>query len=209
MQPQQVYDILQLHVPGAAVSYCWALWTNTPFLLKLTKSRRTKIGDFTSRHYQSKPRITLNHDLNPYMFLITYIHEVAHLVVYKKYGVRVDPHGEEWKNAFQQLMQPLLLKEDVFPDEILHELRRHMIQPKASSSADAQLSQVLRKYDKHADQFIILEGLPEGSIFKFHGRYFKKGKLRRTRIICKELKSKRDYLVPSDALVTDVQLSLL
>lgn len=208
MTVQQVHAILQTHVPPAAVEYCLQLWKESPFDLKITRSRNTKVGDFTSKGSKSRPRITLNNDLNPYLFLQTYVHEVAHLRVYLKLGNRVDPHGEEWKTAFTDLMIPVMW-EGIFPDEVLHELRRHMINPKASSFADPKLIEAFRKFDKHAGSFILLSQLPEGSIFQFHGRYFKKGKLKRTRIVCQELKSKRNYLVPADALVNNVQLSLL
>jgi len=208
MNAEFVSKILRDHVPSAAVPYCFQLWRESPFELKITRSRNTKVGDFTSKGSKSHPRITLNDDLNPYLFLQTYVHEVAHLRVYLRLGNRVDPHGEEWKSTFTDLMIPLLW-ETVFPEEVLDALRRHMINPKASSFADPKLIEVLRKYDKNASKFIVLSDLPEGSIFQFQGRYFKKGKLRRTRIICAEMKSKRSYLVPADALVHNVQLSLL
>ncbi|HEY3403047.1 MAG TPA: SprT-like domain-containing protein [Ohtaekwangia sp.] len=208
MKLNTVQDILQTHVPPSAVEYCLNLWKASPFELKITRSRQTKVGDFTSRRTRNHPRITLNHDLNPYLFLVTYIHEVAHLYVYLKFGNRVDPHGEEWKTSFTELMLPLLW-ESVFPEEILHELRRHMINPKASSFADTSLTLAFRKFDKNRDAFAILSEIPEGSIFLFQGRYFKKGKLRRTRVLCRELNTKRDYLVPADAQVSNVQFSLL
>jgi SprT protein len=208
MNANQILSTLQTHVPVHAVEYCLHLWRESPFELKVTRSRNTKVGDFTSKGSKTHPRITLNNDLNPYLFLQTYVHEVAHLRVYLRLGNRVDPHGEEWKSTFTDLMIPLMW-DHIFPEEVLHELRRHMINPKASSFADPRLIEAFRKFDKNASQYIVLTHLPEGSIFQFQGRYFKKGKLRRTRIICQELKSKRNYLVPSDALVNNVQLSLL
>lgn len=208
MRSDQVLAILQSHVPPASVEYCFQLWKSNPFELKLTQSRQTKVGDFTSRRTRSHPRITLNNDLNPYTFLLTYIHEVAHLHVYLSLGSRVEPHGEEWKTTFTDLMIPLLW-ESVFPEEILHELRRHMINPRASSFADTTLTRALQKFDKNAGKFSVLSDLPEGSVFHLNGKYFRKGKLRRTRVLCREVNSKRDYLVPADALVSNVQLSLL
>jgi SprT protein len=207
MTSERVFTILQTHVPASALDYCFTLWKQSPFELKITKSRQTKVGDFTSRRTKNHPRITLNNDLNQFLFLVTYVHEVAHLRVYLEYGNKVDPHGDQWKSTFTDLMVPLLW-ESVFPEQILHELRRHMINPKASSFADTTLTQAFRKFDRNGSQ-IELSQVPEGSIFRLQDKYFKKGKLRRTRILCRELQSKRDYLVPADALVTDVQLSLL
>jgi SprT protein len=208
MNEDKVYQILQNHIPDPALPYCFALWRSSPFELKVTRNRQTKVGDFTSSRSISRPRITLNKDLNPYLFLVTYVHEVAHLYVFLKHGHRVDPHGDEWKNAFKQLMEPMLHKH-IFPDEILHELNRHMVNPKASSFADADLTRALRSFDKNAAQYTALSDIPEGSIFLFQGRYFVKGKLKRTRVLCSEVKSKRKYLVPAEVLVSDVQLSLL
>src|SRR5688572_4495594 len=155
MNAEKVHQTLHQHVPDQACPYCFSLWNNSPFELKLTRSRQSKVGDFTSSKSIRNPRITLNKDLNPYLFLVTYIHEVAHLHVFLRYGNRVDPHGEEWKNAFKHLMDPVLKKE-VFPEQILHQLSRHMVNPKASSFADAELTRALRSFDKNATQYTAL-----------------------------------------------------
>jgi SprT protein len=208
MNEEKVYLTLQRHVPETSLDYCFALWRSSPFELKITRTRQSKVGDFTSRRDIKHPRITLNHDLNPYLFLVTYIHEVAHLYVFLKHGNRIDPHGDEWKNAFKHLMSPIL-KDSVFPHQILHLLQSHMANPKASSFADADLTKAFRLFDKNAGQFACLSDLPEGSVFEFQHRFFKKGKLKRTRIVCREIKSKRNYLIPAEVLVSNVQLSLL
>lgn len=208
MQPDKIFSTLQEHVPASALPYCYQLWSETPFQFKITRTRQTKVGDFTSRNSGAHPRITLNHELNPYLFVITYIHEVAHLRVFLRHGNRVEPHGEEWKTAFRVLMHPVM-NQKVFPGDVLMELQRHMASPKASSFADTELTRILRRYDKHADQYATLSDIAEGSIFRFQGKFFKKGKIRRTRVLCHEVKTKRHYLVPADVLVSNVQLSLL
>lgn len=208
MTPEKIHAILHAHVPAPALQYCFQLWCETPFLLKVTRTRQTKVGDFTSRRNIAHPRITINHELNPYLFAITYIHEVAHLRVHLRYGNRVDPHGEEWKTSFRLLMQPVM-HTSIFPEDVFAELHRHMANPKASSFADTELTKTLRRYDKDAGQYATLSDIPEGSVFRFQGRFFKKGKIRRTRVLCHEVKTKRHYLVPADVLVSGVQLTLL
>jgi SprT protein len=208
MNEEKIYLTLKQHVPEPALDYCFALWKNNPFELKTTKTRQSKVGDFTGRKDTRYQKITLNHDLNPYLFLMTYIHEVAHLHVYVRMGNKVDPHGDEWKRTFQNLFTPLLAQE-VFPEPLLLELLKHMGNPKASSFADSDLTKAFRSYDKNAEQHICLSDLPEGSTFQFQKRYFKKGKLKRTRIVCREVNSKRNYLIPADVLVNNVQLTLL
>lgn len=205
MKEPEVRALLGNQVPAATLDYVFKLWLEAPFVLKVTRSRSSKVGDFTGCRNSNRHRITVNRDLNPYLFLLTYIHEVAHLRVYLHYGNRVDPHGIEWKSAFRNLLSPVM---EHFPAEIRHRLALHMTNPKASSFADRELTIALRAYDPGAPNHTMVGDLPEGSVFKLQGKYFKKGKLRRTRILCREVRSKRQYLVPAEALVSEVQLSL-
>lgn len=165
------------------------------------------MGDFTC--YPGKvPIITVNHDLDPFLFLITYIHEVAHLDVHLKYGTRIESHGKEWKFAFQQLMEPVL-NEDIFPEKLLLGLKKHLRNPKASTFSDAKFTKLLRAHDVRQKDVVLLSDLSEGSVFGYHGKWFKKGKLRRTRVECRELKTRNTYLMPADVPITMAQLSLL
>jgi hypothetical protein len=200
-------QMLQGRVPEPSLAYCLQLWADTPFRFKLRKSRQTKVGDFSCRP-GAVPQITVNDDLHPYTFLITYIHEVAHLHVYRVFGHRVEAHGAEWKKRFQQLMEPVM-HEGVFPARLLEGLRTHMADPMASTFSDPAITRLLRSYDQRASQLTLLSDIPEGSIFSLNGRWFRKGKVRRTRVLCKEVHSKRNYLVPVDVPVQNVQLSLL
>ncbi|MDH4058932.1 MAG: transcription elongation protein SprT [Cyclobacteriaceae bacterium] len=206
MTEEKVTKILSQHVPQKAIEYCLSLWKENAFHLKITRSRNSKTGDFFCAASQVTPRISINNDLNPYLFLITYVHEVAHLHVHKR-NRRATPHGKEWKLCFQQLMLPLLTPE-LFPEPVFSLLHKHMQQPKASSFADAALTKALRLFDPHAEGMITVSELPEGSHFMIRGKQFKKGELRRTRFLCHEIKSKRKYLVPAEALVSEVQLHL-
>jgi hypothetical protein len=206
MELKKIEEILTRHVPASAVEYCTRLWQDLPFHFKLRKSRQSKVGDFTCRTGHT-PQITVNHDLHPYLFLMTYVHEVAHHRVHQQYGHRAEAHGTEWKKNFQELMSPLLTGE-IFPEPLLSGLIKHMSAPKASSFADAELTQLFRAAGGRADE-VLLSHIPEGSIFHLQGRWFKKGKLRRTRVLCREVKSKRQYLVPLDAVISEAQLSLL
>jgi SprT protein len=203
----KVREVLRLHVPLQAVEYCFQLWYQNPFDFHLRKKRLSKAGDFTCHHGRT-PRITVNHDLSDHEFLITYVHEVAHLHVHKQFGFRAEPHGNEWKKSFQQLLSPLLTIE-IFPEPVLSSLREHMVNPKASTYSDSALTKLLRSIDPRIKSITLLSELPEGSLFDFQGRWFKKGKTKRTRVLCLEIKSKRQYLVPADAPIGSAQLTLL
>jgi SprT protein len=207
MTVEKIKLILDRHVPAVAVGYCLDLWHHYNFDFRLRNSRVTKIGDFTFRPGQV-PRITVNRDLSHYLFLITYLHEVAHLEVHRQFGHRVEAHGREWKKIFIQILEPVLA-ESFFPEDVLQALRRHMIDPRATTFSDPELMHVLRRYDPRADALTFLADIPEGSVFGIRGRWFKKGITKRTRALCQEVKSKRKYFVPLDAPVENVQLSFL
>jgi hypothetical protein len=207
MDLEKIKLILIQHVPAEAVNYCTTLWQEFPFNFKLRKSRLSKVGDFTCRSGQS-PQITVNRDLHPFLFLMTYVHEVAHLRVHRALGFKAEAHGEEWKSTFQTLMAPMLISE-IFPEPLLTGLKRHMVSPKASSFSDTELTQMFRSLNEREKSAVLLSQIPEGSIFHLHGRWFKKGKLKRTRVLCREVKTKRQYLVPIDIPVSNAQLALL
>src|SRR6516165_1103928 len=102
MDLKKLQEILLQHVPAAAVSYCTGLWQELPFDFKLRKSRQSKVGDFTCKTDRT-PQITVNKDLHPYLFLMTYVHEVAHVRVHQLFGFKAEAHGVEWQQTFQQL----------------------------------------------------------------------------------------------------------
>jgi hypothetical protein len=184
------------HLPPAAIPYCVTIWKDQPFHFKITSSRKTKLGDFRYRKDQKFQTITLNSDLNQYQFLLTFIHEVAHLHAFKKFGFSINPHGREWKSTFQQMMFPFL-KEDFFPLDILIPLKKHMRNPKASSAADLFLMKEMSKYDlnnKMMDQ-VFLSDLKPGTRFIISGRKFEKAETRRTRVVCVEINSGKKFLI--------------
>ena len=207
MTSEKIQHILAQHVNPPAIPYCIMLWKNNPFHLKISRTRHTKAGDFFCSRATDKTRITINKELNPYLFLMTYIHEVAHLHVFRNYSSKIDPHGREWKTNFQQLMKPVLTTA-YFPDEILTVLKKHMLNPKASSFSDASLTKAFRLFDPHLQESVTVGELVDGARFVLRGKYFVKGPMRRTRCLCEEVKSKRKYLVPAEALVSEVQLTM-
>lgn len=197
---QQLYDILKDHVPDNAVHYCLDLWMSIPFHFKVKGKRTTKLGDYRYDRRNGAHSITVNMDLNKYSFLITYIHEVAHLLTTERNGRNVPPHGSEWRVNFRELMQPVL-SELVFPKDILAPLKKHMQNPKASTYADPALVSVLRDYDSQNGGLVPLSDLEEGDLFEFNNRQYQKLQLRRTRVLCLEVRSSRKYLISKLALV--------
>ncbi len=199
---------LSQFIPQSSVDYCQHLRHLHDFRLVITPPRRTRLGCFSVRPPQ-QPVIRINGNLNPYNFLITYLHEIAHCAVYKSCKRSVLPHGKEWKQTFRELLLPILNPE-VLPRDILGCLTDYARDPKASTGADRNLYEVLKKYDAPSETEkgkIPLMHVKEGEVFVFQTRLFIKGELRRTRVLCTEKTSSRRFTIPAHVLVEQPELS--
>jgi SprT protein len=190
------------YIPAAAQPYCKDLTESYSFKFILKKSRQTKLGDFKKDRNTGQYAISVNKDLNPYQFLLTFIHEMAHLKVAEEHPRSVKSHGREWKVAFQELLQPVL-SDIVFPEPLLSVLNKHMDNPKAAAGSDPKLWNALKEYDSNEENSQ-LNSLEDGSSFVFRKKRFTRVKKRRTRILCKEIGSNRLYLIPGIADVEEV-----
>ena len=161
---------------------------------KIVKGRKSKWGDFRPKNSKGKPQITVNGDLNPYAFLITTLHEFAHLHTFQTYGFRASPHGLEWKENFSKLIA-LILDHPDLPASIRTALSKSYNAIKASSCTDIHLSRTLATFDNDTTGLVPLENLTKNSKFALNNRTFQKGNKRRTRFECIELSSNRTYLV--------------
>lgn len=195
---------LSKYLPESAVVPCFELIKLSQVHLKIVNERVTRHGDYR-RKEDGRHQITVNASLNKYRFLITLIHEIAHLVAFEKYGRTIKPHGLEWKRTFQYLMLPFI-RPEIFPSKLLPLLARHFKNPKASSGTDAQLSIALKQFDEQTMGKTYVFELPMGSVFRiYNGRLFKKGNKRTKRYECIEIASGRMYLFQPNAEVELIQ----
>ncbi|GGI58337.1 SprT-like domain-containing protein [Winogradskyella haliclonae] len=187
------------YIPQEAKFLIQDLISTDNLVVKIKGERKTRHGDYRMLP-NGKHQITVNSNLNPYRFLITLIHEIAHLESYQKYGRFIKPHGKEWKRTFQHLMLPFL-RPEIFPNNLLPLLAKHFKNPKASSDTDTDLALALKQYDEENDKTFIFE-IEEGVTFKlYNGRIFRKGVKRRKRYECLELSSGKLYLFNPNAEV--------
>lgn len=192
-------EVLAKYIPSHSVDSVFNLIESQRVHLKIVNERKTRHGDYR-RLPDGTHQITVNANLNPYRFLITLVHEIAHLVAFEAFGRNVKPHGLEWKRTFQRLMLPFI-RPEIFPAEVLPLVARHFRNPTASSDTDAHLSVALKKFDQPSDKSYIFE-VPVGSTFRiYNGKVFKKGGRRIKRYECVEVNTGRVYLFQPNAEV--------
>jgi hypothetical protein len=194
LRKQKVCQQLKDFLPEGFEMMLADLIFSHPVSFKIVKPRNTKLGDFRAGINGEKHQITVNGNLNPFSFLITSLHEFAHLNAFLKYGRQIKPHGEEWKKEYRSLLVPAIdLK--ILPTDIVKALENSLINTKASSCSDINLMRVLKKYDQNNTTTIFLENVPNKSVFILQGKKFIKGELRRKRYLCEDLQTKKKYLV--------------
>jgi SprT protein len=187
-------------VPGRSHGYVTQLISTYNIKFKISRPRKTKLGDYRFDPRTKVHSISVNSDLNPFAFLITLIHELAHYRQYVGNRRRVAPHGDEWKTEFRTLMAPIL-EENIFPAEVAEHLKKHMINPKASCS-DIHLMRLLEPYNEEVS--LKLEDLQDGVVFQIeNGKIFKRGQKGRTRFQCVEISTNRKWFVHA---LTKVQI---
>lgn len=192
-QLERNQSILHKYIPEKAVPAISEWIYKFDFKLRIKKSRSSKYGDYRPPVKGENHLITINYDMNKYAFLITLVHEIAHLSNWNKNKDTVKPHGEEWKLHYKMLMQQFLVP-DIFPADVILALRKYMNNPAASSCSDTDLLRVLKRYDVR-EHTVLLEDVKEGTTFVYNdNRYFIKGPQVRKRFKCKELKTNRMYL---------------
>lgn len=178
------------YIPEKAIPFIQFLIDTHNFTLKIVNQRQTKHGDFRKLP-NGRFQITVNNNLNPYQFLLTLVHEIAHHVTHQKFGI-VQAHGKEWKTVFQHLMLPFL-RPDIYPKEMLPFLANYLKNPKASTDTDANLSLILRGNIAEKGKKFMFE-IPLDSFFEFNKTIYKKGNKRRTRFECLNMSNHKIYL---------------
>lgn len=187
-------DYLARFIPGAAVPGVLDYLHQYKVHLTITRERKTVLGDYRHATRHKNHRISVNGNLNSYAFLITLVHELAHLVAFQEYGPRIAAHGKEWKHCYARLLKDFL-DMAIFPADIQASLLRSLHDLPASSCADENLMRLLRKYDTDTDGSVLVEQVAEGQLFAIDGnRVFRKGKRLRKRFQCVEIATGKLYL---------------
>ena len=164
--------------------------------LTITQKRRSVLGDYRHALMGKNHRISINGNLNQFEFLITLLHELAHLLTFEKFSNKVEPHGKEWKSIYSNLLIDFV-QQQIFPPDIVKALQKSIINPAATANGETELLMVLRKYDqKKREGYFHIADLPVGAVFQTEdGRIFKKGNKRRKRFACVEIATGHKYSI--------------
>ena len=138
----------------------------------------------------------MNNDLNPYAFLTTLLHEIAHAATWERHRTRirrVRPHGPEWKSEFERVFTPVVAGR-MLPEDVNVALERSLRNPAAATCSDRDLMLALARYDAVEQGRVFVESLPAGTIFRTDGgRTFRMGPRLRSRYRCIEHVTGREY----------------
>ncbi len=162
--------------------------------LTVARERKSILGDYRHSTHHANHRISVNGNLNPYSFLITLLHELAHLLTFEQYGNKILAHGREWKMVYAKMLDQFI-QHKIFPADIEAELIKSLQNPAASTCAEDGLLRILRKYDAKETHHRLVEELALNSLFNISdGRLFKKGDKLRKRYKCVEVKTGKVFL---------------
>jgi SprT protein len=207
MQPA-FKETLARYVPVEALDEVTNLVKQHQIRLKVRRGRLSKLGDFRPSRNGNPHQITLNGTLNVFAFLLVFLHEFAHLIVWEKHGRAVAPHGKAWKDTFGYLLREAAAK-GYFHPSLKDEIIEYSFKIKAAGLASPELQRQLRLFDKEPvieNEKVFLEDIPENSLFfAANGRVFRKEDKLRKRYRCLCMRNKRTYLFNPMAEVTPAQ----
>ncbi|RYD55684.1 MAG: hypothetical protein EOP56_15310 [Sphingobacteriales bacterium] len=165
--------------------------------LTLTRERKSVLGDY--RHPTRdvpQHRVSVNINLNPYSFLITLLHELAHMLTFNQFAHKASPHGQEWKTQFRHTLMPFVGK-NIFPPDVEKALTSYLQNPAASTCTDPNLYKALYRYDERKPGYKLVDDIPVGQRFETEdGKTYEKLEHLRTRSRCRNLQTKKMYLFP-------------
>lgn len=203
-KPETLQGVL-MRFPEQARRQIEELFNEYHFLFRITTPRQTRLGSFKGVRHGARPVIHINSDLGPYMFLLVFLHELAHLHVMKHFGRKARPHGAEWKNAYRNLVNPFF-DEQVFPPLLTAELHRYFLKTPATFHRDTKLINTLALLEG-GKAITTVHDIPLNSTFTLtNGRQFVKLEKLRTRYKCFCPATRKYYLVSKSAQVVIAEL---
>lgn len=195
---QRYRAILRNHLPASAVEWVYNYLDHHKVHFHITRGRRSKYGDYRwpqPRHEFHE--MSVNGDLNPYLFLWVFLHEAAHLETHLRHP-GVVAHGHEWQAEYARL---LALLTPSFPSDVQPLVVRCASRVPLYRPLMRRIEEMLHCYDADYNPespAVRLDDLPAGSLFRLAShpdRLFESVERRRTRWLCRDISNGRMYTV--------------
>lgn len=179
---------LEKYLPPNTLQYLKHWFLDYYIHIKITRNRNSKLGDYRKLPDNSH-EITINSTLPPQLFFFVLTHELAHLIAFEKYGRRISPHGNEWKETFRLM---LLESIEVYKEELRPIITKFSKSPKANFMASPDLVKYFH-IEKQDDTLQFIEELEKGDYFIYRNeKYFLEGLIKKN-YLCKNLATGRKY----------------
>ncbi|MBT2621528.1 MULTISPECIES: SprT-like domain-containing protein [Chryseobacterium] len=179
---------LEKYLPPNTLQYLKIWFSDYYIHIKITRNRNSKLGDYRKLPDHSH-EITINSTLVPQLFFFVLTHELAHLIAFEKYGRRISPHGNEWKETFRRM---LLESTEVYDEALRPIIMKFSKSPKANFMASPDLVKYFH-IEKQDDKLQFIEELKEGDYFMYRNeKYFLEGLIKKN-YLCKNLATGRKY----------------
>lgn len=179
---------LEKYLPDNTLQYLKIWFSDYYIHIKITRNRNSKLGDYRKLPDNSH-EITINSTLSPQLFFFVLTHELAHLIAFEKYGRRISPHGNEWKETFRKMLLESLA---VYDEELKPIIVKFSKSPKANFMASPDLVKYFY-IETQDDSLQFIEELQKGDFFIYRNeKYLLEGLIKKN-YLCKNLATGRKY----------------
>ncbi|MCQ9635070.1 SprT-like domain-containing protein [Chryseobacterium sp. WG23] len=179
---------LEKYLPPNTLTYLRIWFSDYYIHIKVTRNRNSKLGDYRKLPDNSH-EITVNSTLTPQLFFFVLTHELAHLIAFEKYGRRISPHGNEWKETFRKMLIESL---DIYDEDLKPIIVKFSKAPKANFMASPDLVRYFHT-EKQDDSLQFIEELQKGEFFIYRNEKYLLEGLVKKNYLCKNLATGRKY----------------
>lgn len=179
---------LEKYLPQDTLRYLRIWFSDYYIHIKVTRNRNSKLGDYRKLPDNSH-EITVNSTLTPQLFFFVLTHELAHLIAFEKYGRKISPHGNEWKETFRNMLLESL---EIYDEELKPIIIKFSKSPKANFMASPDLVRYFHT-EKQDDTLHFIEQLQKGEFFIYRNEKYLLEGLVKKNYLCKNLATGRKY----------------
>lgn len=192
-------QLLQKYLPENTLPFLKNWFGDHYIHIKITKGRNSKLGDYRKLPDKSH-LITVNSTLDPQLFFFVLTHELAHLLAFEKYGRRIAPHGNEWKQTYREMLLESL---SIYNDDLKPIIIKFSHSPKANFMASPDLVRYFHMSDL-PEHLCFVEDLTPHNIFIYNKQRYRMIEKLKKNYLCENLDNGKKYIFKSLAKVEKI-----